>query len=118
MTMTLIQEGIELGLVDSFRLVCSQLSWQGARQRTGRYGVGEVESSACAHRQQKRENLCAWLGVLKPQSPSLMTHFLQQGHSSYFFQMVSPLGPSPQASKSVGLRGPFLFKPSEHCMPF
>ena len=32
-----------------------------------------------------RESHLAQLGLLKPQNPPLVTHFLQQGHTSYFF---------------------------------
>jgi hypothetical protein len=83
LTATLIKETIYLGLAYRFRgLVCySHGRKHGSMQQSmvlERYLRG-------IHLNQQgagRERHWAWLEYLKPQSPPLVTHFLQQGHTS------------------------------------
>lgn len=57
--------------------------------------------------QEERVSHWAWLEHLKPQSPHLVMHFLQQGHASSIKPIphnnVTPYGPT----------GPFSFKPPQ-----
>lgn len=52
--------------------------------------------------------LWAWLLFLKPQRQSRVTHFFQQGHTSWYFQIMQ--FPDDQAFKSKSLLGSFSFK--------
>ena len=56
-------------------------AWRRARWPVGRHGEGAESSTSGSAGSRKRERHWAWLGLLKPQSPPSVMHFLQQGHT-------------------------------------
>jgi hypothetical protein len=45
-------------------------------------GAGEVAETYILRQRWVGGRFWVWLGLLKPQSPPAVTHFLQQGHTS------------------------------------
>lgn len=82
-TAGLIKEGIQLRVAYSSRF-STLSSWRDAWWHAGRHVAGEVAESSIPQSadSRKRVRQWTWLEYLRPQNPTLVTHFLPQDHTS------------------------------------